>query len=81
MVGTDEDLSFGNIWSRKIYVAAAATPTPTTIASVDTAGIISEENLVVESEREGNKDERRPGDEGRREGYARREAGFVGRLI
>ena len=43
-------------------MAAAATPTPTTIASVVTAGIISEESiesLVDESEMEGNKDERR----------------------
>ena len=41
MVGTLEDFHLENIWSRKRYVVAAATPTPTTIASVDTFGIIS----------------------------------------
>lgn len=40
MLGMEEELDFGKIWSRNRYVAAAATPTPTTIASVDTVGII-----------------------------------------
>lgn len=45
IVGTEEDLDFEKIWSRNRYVAAAATPTPTTIASVDTFGIISGEKI------------------------------------
>jgi len=40
-----EELDFGKIWSRNRYVAAAATPTPTTIASVDTVGIIIGESI------------------------------------
>jgi hypothetical protein len=43
--GTEEDFEPGKIWSRNRYVAAAATPTPTTIASVDTAGIIIGESI------------------------------------
>jgi hypothetical protein len=42
IVGTEEELDFKKIWSRNRYVAAATTPTPTTIASVDTVGIIEE---------------------------------------
>lgn len=45
IVGMEEDFDFGKIWSRSRYVAAAATPTPTTIASVDTVGIIIEESV------------------------------------
>jgi len=48
MVGTLEDFDFEKIWSR--CVAAAATPTPATIALialVDTAGIISSESNKV----------------------------------
>ena len=40
IVGTEEDFDFEKIWSRKRYVAAAATPTPTTMASGDTDGIL-----------------------------------------
>lgn len=62
IVGTEENFDFGNIWSRNRYVAAAATPTPITIASVETVGIIREdsiERLVGEGERKRDREETR----------------------
>jgi len=40
MVGAEGGFDFGKILSRNRYMTAAATPTPTTIASVDTDDII-----------------------------------------